>query len=642
PPSWPCCPRRWRSTSPGPAAGPSSTPNSGSSTRTGRSARRGRRGRSSCGARRSWPATGTTPPPPPPPSRTGGSAPVTSGASTTTACSRSSTAGATSSSPAASTSTPPRSSGCWPSSGGWPKRPSSVCPTPGGERCRRPSSGARRALSTKRRWWPTAGGCWPTTRRPATLSWWRNRCPAACPARSSAGSCGPSTRALGGRRPPRTPRRQTNPRSALHDRQVRNRRLLPGHGRPAERRPRLARDREGPVVLDGLRLHRPGRQALLRRFRPGQGHRRPGGHRSRRRRRRLRHHRPARCVEGHLRAEDQPHRRPHHREDEGEGQDDDAAQEHEGLQLRHRGHDQGRLRVSLARDYDHFDPGLLADPYGFWAELRENEPVARSDHHGGFWVVSRYADIMQAACDPATFSSRDGTGTPPIPTKLLPIDTDPPLHQKYRKIISPSFTPQAVRAQEGEWRSLAKELIAALPTEGDIELCSAFAVPFPQQVALRMIGFPDDDRPDLARWIDDITRLRGIDDEKVGEAAMAVMLRIVERLDERRGQPPREDLISVLLEAQIDGRPLDDDEQLFTMTLLLLGGLHTTTSAIALALAHRADHPDDRARLLADPELLETAVEEFVRVATPVQGLGRTVTRDTTLSGCPLQEGDRV
>jgi len=298
--------------------------------------------------------------------------------------------------------------------------------------------------------------------------------------------------------------------------------------------------------------------------------------------------------------------------------------------------------VSLARDYDHFDPGLLPDPYGFWAELRDNEPVARSDHHGGFWVVSRYADIMQAACDPATFSSRDGTGTPPIPTKLLPIDTDPPLHQKYRKIINPSFTPQAVRSQEGEWRSLAKELIAALPTEGDIELCSAFAVPFPQQVALRMIGFPDDDRPDLARWIDDITRLRGIDDEKVAEAAMGVMLRIIERLEERRGQPPREDLISVLLEAQIDGRPLDDDEQLFTMTLMLLGGLDTTTSAIALALAHLADHPDDRARLLADPELLETAVEEFVRVATPVQGLGRTVTRDTTLSGCPLQEGDRV
>jgi len=298
--------------------------------------------------------------------------------------------------------------------------------------------------------------------------------------------------------------------------------------------------------------------------------------------------------------------------------------------------------VSLARDYDHFDPKLLADPYGFWAALRDTEPVARSDHHGGFWVVSRYADIMEAACDPATFSSRDGTGTPPIPTKLLPIDTDPPLHQKYRKIINPSFTPQAVRGQEGEWRALAKELVAALPAEGEVELCSTFAVPFPQQVALRMIGFPDDDRPDLARWIDDITRLRGIDDEKVGEAAMGVMLRIIERLDERRGQPRRDDLISVLLDGEVDGRPLDDDEQLFSMMLLLLGGLDTTTSAIALALAHLADHPDDRARLLADPDLLDTAVEEFVRVATPVQGLGRTVTRDTTLSGCPLHEGDRV
>ena len=298
--------------------------------------------------------------------------------------------------------------------------------------------------------------------------------------------------------------------------------------------------------------------------------------------------------------------------------------------------------TGLARDYDHFATEYVVDPYEFWAALRHHEPVARSDHHGGFWVVSRYADIMEAACDPATFSSRDGTGTPPIPTKLLPIDTDPPLHQKHRKIINPSFTPQAVRAQEAEWRALAKELVAGFPTEGDIELCRSFAIPFPQQVALRMIGFPDDDRPDLAGWIDDITRLRGIDDEKVGEAAVGVMTRIIERLEERREQPRREDLISVLLEGEIDGRPLDDDEQLFSMTLLLLGGLDTTTSAIALALAHLADHPADRARLLADPDLLDTAVEEFVRVATPVQGLGRTVTRDTTLSGCPLQAGDRV
>ena len=98
----------------------------------------------------------------------------------------------------------------------------------------------------------------------------------------------------------------------------------------------------------------------------------------------------------------------------------------------------------------------------------------------------------------------------------------------------------------------------------------------------------------------------------------------------------------MLLDAEIDGRPLDDDEQLFTMVLLLLGGLDTTTSAIAMALAWLADHPAERARLLADPDRLDTGVEEFVRVATPVQGLGRTVTRDTTLSGCPLHAGDRV
>jgi cytochrome P450 len=298
--------------------------------------------------------------------------------------------------------------------------------------------------------------------------------------------------------------------------------------------------------------------------------------------------------------------------------------------------------TGLARDYDHFDPRYVVDPFEFWATLREREPVARSDQHGGFWVVSRFADIMEAACDAARFSSQDGTGTPPIPIRLLPIDTDPPLHQKYRKIINPSFTPGVVRAQEAEWRTLAKELVNQLPADGPIELCSAFAVPFPQQVALRMIGFPDEDRPDLAAWIDDITRLRGIDDGKVAEASAGVMLRIVQRLEERKGRHRRDDLISVLLEAEIDGRPLDDNELLFSMTLLLLGGLDTTTSAIALALAHLGDQPEDRARLLADPDLLDTAVEEFVRVATPVQGLGRTVTEDTTLGGCPLAKGDRV
>jgi cytochrome P450 len=120
------------------------------------------------------------------------------------------------------------------------------------------------------------------------------------------------------------------------------------------------------------------------------------------------------------------------------------------------------------------------------------------------------------------------------------------------------------------------------------------------------------------------------------------MMRIMQRLAERRDAPRREDMISVLLDAEIDGRPLGEDELLFSLTLLLLGGLDTTTSAIAMAFYHLADHPEDRARLLAEPELLDPAVEEFVRVATPVQGLGRTVTKDTTLSGCPLAAGDRV
>jgi cytochrome P450 len=296
----------------------------------------------------------------------------------------------------------------------------------------------------------------------------------------------------------------------------------------------------------------------------------------------------------------------------------------------------------LARDFDHFAQQYVVDPYAFWARLREEEPVARSDHHGGFHVISRYADITKAARDYATFSSAEGTGTPPIPMRLLPIDTDPPLHREYRRILNPSFTPQAVMVRAGEWRKLALEILDRIDFDHEFDLVSAFALPFPQWVALRVIGFPDEDRADLAGWIDDITRLRGIDDAKVGEASVGVMMRIMQRLEERRDAARADDMLSVLLDAEIDGRKLEDDELLFSITLLLLGGLDTTTSAIAMAFHHLAEHPADRRRLLDEPELLDTAVEEFVRFATPVQGLGRTVTSDTEVSGCPLQAGDRV
>jgi cytochrome P450 len=298
--------------------------------------------------------------------------------------------------------------------------------------------------------------------------------------------------------------------------------------------------------------------------------------------------------------------------------------------------------MSLASDFDHFAPEYVVDPYAFWAKLREQEPVSKSEHHGGFHVISRYGDITTAARDYATFSSAEGTGTPPIPMRLLPIDTDPPLHREYRRIINPSFTPQAVLARADEWRTLALKIIDGIDVDDEVDLISAFALPFPQWVALRVIGFPDEDRADLAGWIDHITRLRGIDDAKVGEASVGVMMRIMQRLAERRDAPRADDMISVLLDAEIDGRKLEDDELLFSLTLLLLGGLDTTTSAIAMAFLHLADHPADRPRLLDEPGLLDTAVEEFVRVATPVQGLGRTVTTDTELSGCPLHAGDRV
>jgi len=298
--------------------------------------------------------------------------------------------------------------------------------------------------------------------------------------------------------------------------------------------------------------------------------------------------------------------------------------------------------VDQARRYDHFAPEFCVDPYTFWERLRTELPVGWSERHGGFHVVSRYRDVCQAEKDVATFSSADGVGVPPMPVRLLPIDTDPPQHRAYRRILNPPLGPSEVAAREDEARALAVELIEPLRQQAEFDLCAEFAVPFPQRVSLRWIGFPDADRSDLAKWIDDITRLRGIDNDRVAAASVAVMTRIMELVGERRSAPPRPDLVGILIDGSIEGKPLSDDEILFTMLLLLFGGLDTTSSAIAGAMAHLAEHPEQRQRLRDDPALLSTAVDEFLRYYSPVQGQGRTVTRDTTLGGCPLKAGDRV
>ena len=299
-------------------------------------------------------------------------------------------------------------------------------------------------------------------------------------------------------------------------------------------------------------------------------------------------------------------------------------------------------------EFDHFSQRDAEHPELVWAALRRTIGLARSERHGGFRVISRYDDVCAAARDAALFSSAGGTAVPPHPMPpLIPVDIDPPMHGQYRKLLTAELGPTAIAGRESEYRELADQLLADIPASGEFDFCEAFSAQFPERVALRTIGFDVADRANLGKWFHDMTHLRGIDEQAAINAAMAMFGRVKEVIAERRDAPRRDDLLSVLLDGTVAdavgaSRPMTDDEILMYVALLLFGGLDTTASAISGAFYYLASHPQDRQRLLSDEVALDRAVEEFVRWTSPVQGLGRTVTADTELAGCPLHKGERV
>ncbi len=298
----------------------------------------------------------------------------------------------------------------------------------------------------------------------------------------------------------------------------------------------------------------------------------------------------------------------------------------------------------IGKTYDHFNSSLAADPYPTFRELRSREPVAWSECHGGFWVVSRYSDLCEAGRDWARFSTAEhGASLPETPfPRLAPLEVDPPLHREYRRLINDLFSPASVQTRESDIRDVATELMRPLGTARRFDYSKAFAIPFSQNVALGVLGFRESDREDLATWIAEIAVQIGTDYEQVFEPGIKVLGRIGERMEDKREKPESDNLIGVLLGGRIDGRPVTDQEVLLTTFMVLFGALDTTVSAISGAAWYLAEHPEARARLLAEPELFDLAVDEFVRWTSPVQGMARTVVSDTTLGGCPVRGGDRM
>lgn len=292
-------------------------------------------------------------------------------------------------------------------------------------------------------------------------------------------------------------------------------------------------------------------------------------------------------------------------------------------------------------ELDHFEQSYIDDPLSTWAKLRDVEGPW-SPTYGGFHILARYADVVAAASDPATFTSSQGVNIPPMPLPpFIPLEVDPPDHREYRRVLNPHFSPEVAARQEPDVRRSAVELLATIEGRDEADLCQEFAIPFPKAVAMRLLGFPEADLAKIDNWVEHIV---GESKEREGAAdlAMEFFMYVTEFLAQRRAEPVHDDLVSALLAATYNDEPLTEEQLIPMLLLLLFGGLHTTTSAIAGMLLWLADHPDERELLRTQRDMIPAAVDEFIRYTTPVNQMGRTAREDSTLGGCPIHAGDKV
>jgi cytochrome P450 len=302
-----------------------------------------------------------------------------------------------------------------------------------------------------------------------------------------------------------------------------------------------------------------------------------------------------------------------------------------------------------ATDFDHTDPAWVADPYPIWEELRSTCPVAHSERYGGTWLPVRHADVAAVAYDTEHFTSRSvvvsevrpGPDDLPAPIGVAPpISSDPPFHALARRLLLPAFAPKRIEALEPFTRELCRSLLDAVEGNEVIDAAADYAQDIPLRVIVGMLGFPQEDADIFRRFIRMV--LEDVDappDERRaqiegGELDAYIDARIAEHVSQ-----PRDDLTSFLLEAELDGNKLAPEHVRGTMVLLMIAGIDTTWSAIGASLLHLAQHPADRHRLAAEPGLMPTAIEEFLRAYAPVT-MARLVSTDFEFEGCQFKEGD--
>jgi cytochrome P450 len=309
-----------------------------------------------------------------------------------------------------------------------------------------------------------------------------------------------------------------------------------------------------------------------------------------------------------------------------------------------------------------YEQGVPHERFRF---LRERDPVhwhPWSWSGGGFWAITKYDDVVAISKDSETFSSAKGhiylweLDDEALEVRRSLIETDPPDHSRLRRIVSSAFTPRKVKDYEEFTRTIVGDLLEAALAEGEVDLVEALSAPLPINVLVSILGVPEGDAPYMIELTDHLvegTSDRPLDPSAYGNTtplhllpfnspASWALFEYGRRIGEERRKNPADDLVSRLVQADVDGDRLSDVEYTNFFQLLVFAGNETTRTGISQGMLALMEHPGELERLADDPTLVPTAVEEILRFGSPVMYFRRTVMRDTEIRGVPVREGEKV
>jgi cytochrome P450 len=302
---------------------------------------------------------------------------------------------------------------------------------------------------------------------------------------------------------------------------------------------------------------------------------------------------------------------------------------------------------------DLMDPEWFRDgpPHELFARMRAETPVRWNEvpGYGGFWSVTRHADVSAISRDTATFSSHRA-GVFLNPDQVVPLDLtrnlllykDPPEHTKYRKILQSAFVPHTVRQLEDDVRARVTRVIDEVIERGACDFAADIAVPIPLGVLAQLMGLPDEDIPRLYEWTEQIEAAQRSRESAAATETFVEMAGYLHEQIARQATEGGDSLVMRMREAEVDGQRLDDSEILVFFGLLVFAGNDTTRNTTATGLLALLEHPDQLALLRDDPSLIPQAVEEILRFTSVVNYFVRTATGDTEVGGQKVAEGEKV